>query len=402
MFKAFAALVFFVYYETWLLPGSLHSYLLLLGGGLVSLSILYRLALGGWKADRELLLIGGLCVVLVLGFLLSGGYATVSNLQAYALSFLTFVFVRESASEKTVRWVLGLIVIFAAVNAVLTISQFAWGGPFPSRLIATFDNPRSLPSGVSDGATKNGMLLAMALAVTGGRLLFSRASKMDFAYLSILLLGTIALIVSTSRAGLAAWTITLITMLLLPAFSTMRPSVNVRALSTLLVLTAAVALAVLGVGLARLVTETVGTDGLAARVVLYKLAGSLDSSMLERVENARASLSMLIGEPFRLLSIGMGPGAFESRYGLNVHNSYLELLVQFGVVGTILFFCLVFRVVASAWRSADPALLAPALLMLVSIAAFMAFHDVLRGRVFWLPLGILSALAAPRKRQDCE
>ena len=81
---------------------------------------------------------------------------------------------------------------------------------------------------------------------------------------------------------------------------------------------------------------------------------------------------------------------------MNIHNSYLEMLYQLGLVGVIIFLCMLFIVLKRAYNSKNPIYI-PIFLALISIMVFMMAHDVIRGRLFWTALGILAASATITK-----
>ena len=84
-------------------------------------------------------------------------------------------------------------------------------------------------------------------------------------------------------------------------------------------------------------------------------------------------------------------------YGSNIHNSYLELIFTTGFLGFFAFILLIFYIISKALSSNDAIEIIPVLFSLVSVMLFMSTHDVLRGRIFWVALGIISAFAYSSK-----
>lgn len=131
-------------------------------------------------------------------------------------------------------------------------------------------------------------------------------------------------------------------------------------------------------------------------------AGVYDVSVAGRLETAKAAVSMALEHPI----LGGGLGAFLAAQGQNaliIHNTFLWILAEMGIVGVgafLLFFAGVIRYLVKASRTSDGQGVAAnaALLTLVSVGAMAMAHELLYQRAPWFLLGL--ALAARRETPD--
>ena len=77
----------------------------------------------------------------------------------------------------------------------------------------------------------------------------------------------------------------------------------------------------------------------------------------------------------------------------SAHNSYLEFLVEAGAISFLLLIALIIHVGRVVLRRPDWYNALPLAAMVSAAMTAMLFHDVLRGRIFWVPLGLLAAFA---------
>lgn len=398
LLKLFLFLVFFVYYQTILLPGTLHSWILMLGFGLTLPRIMYRSAKEGYSLPYDYTLVLGLVVLLVLSFVANFGDTTLSQLQAYLLALVCYVFVRENMPDIAPSFIRTLLFWFLLINSIFVILQFYTGEFFPARYLAAGDPPLMLPSGVSDGPTKNGMLQAFALSVFFARFI-AGVEKVKVLEIVTFVIGVAALILSASRAGLAAFILAVPISVGLLMLSRKRAAQKTRR-SRKIVYVFLVLLMALFVRVITSFTQFIDPHeySYAASVIAFKLSQREDDSIGERFITSSTALSEAVGNPIQLLGVGFGVGSFEKTVGINLHNSYIEFLFEAGLLGAILLWSLVFHVVRKALKSGQILDALPFIAGLISIMGFMAFHDVLRGRTFWIPLAIVGSIAYGRMK----
>jgi len=356
-----------------------------------------------FKVQYDYLLIYLLGIIIVIGFVLNIKYTTFSNLQAYLLGLLCYVFVKDNMKLIKFKWVIRLIRLFLFVNSVLIIIQFVTGGYFPAKYFAVGDPPLLIASGVSDGPTKNGVLHAFALSVVMASLIFRKSNFIIGDFL-LLFIGIPALLLSASRAGLGSFGVAVVVIIGFLVFAGRRFQYNPKGLllsgSSFLILILITA----QVGLIDLIEQsTSNTEKYSAAVVLYKLTQWADDSLGERVENIDGVWGTAYDSPVSLLTFGTGVGSFEVRHdGMNIHNSYLEIILQTGLLGLIVFVMIILVVFYKIFTSPNRNELLPIFIGLIAIMVFMAFHDILRGRIFWMPLGILAAYSGEKTKHIFE
>jgi len=402
LLQLFIISVFFFYYEFRYLSGSIHSFFLILGS-LIMVFINSGKISNSFKIKYDYLIIYVLGLIIVIGFFLNIKYATFSNLQAYLLGLLSYVFVKDNMKFVKFKWVIKLVRFFLFVNSVLIIIQFITGGYFPARYFAVGDPPFLIASGVSDGPTKNGVLHAFALSVVMTCLIF-RKSNFIFGDFLLLVTGLPALIFSASRAGLASFGVSVVVIISFLVFAGRKFPYNSKGLllscSSFLILFLITA----QVGLFDLIEQlTSNPEKYSTSVVLYKLTEWEDDSLDERVKNVDGVRSAAYDSPLSFLTFGTGVGSFEVRnQGMNIHNSYLEIILQNGLFGFIAFTMIILVVFNKILTSTHKNELLPFFIGLIAIMVFMGFHDILRGRIFWMPLGILAAYSSEKSKHLFE
>lgn len=144
-------------------------------------------------------------------------------------------------------------------------------------------------------------------------------------------------------------------------------------------------------------------DSLGIHMATQKSEKGVESSDSERWNSYRYALDLWQQSPV----IGVGLGVFiESNIAstgkpLIIHNSFLWLLAEFGLVGATVFCATFVMLLCHAWRSGKSM---PAgrilLLLLVSFALFSLTHEILYQRIFWLVLGVVLAQPAIYARKS--
>lgn len=398
--KLFLLVVFVLYYQTRGIPGTIHGWILV-AGLLLTLPALLK---ARRPADLPLdyLFLALFALLIVIGYFINVFHASSNQLQAYLLAFACYIFVRENMSMSVLTFFYSLMKYFLLLNGALVLIQFNTGSFYPALHLAAGTPPLLLPSGFADGPTKNGMLIAFALSALYGRLLWApiRSSAGDAV---AFIVGLVSLLLSTSRAGLLSFAVVVLLGGLYAIIRRKRFAVNVRSASLL-----AVIILVPGVVLLLGVTNAETLLGLggrhieryAADVVMYKLTRTEDDSFSERFSNIDFAVQRISESPLHVLSAGFGTGSFEVLNGLNAHNSYIEVLFETGIYGWLAFMFLLVHVIRKALSRHDAVLILPMMTALLSVLVFMSVHDILRGRIVWIPLAVLAAFAYRRSARS--
>lgn len=406
LLKGFIISVFFFYYEMRFFPLTLHSIFLFLGllSMVISLAITTtKNGLSAVKIPPDVILVLALSIVIIIGFVQNISTATFSNLQAYLLGLICYIFVRVNGQLIQIDWVFKIIRLFLLINSLLIILQFTTGRGFVASYFAAGDPLMVIPTGVSDGPTKNGMLHAFAMSLLFGELLFSEKKKV-VVNLSIFIIAIPGLILSASRAAMAGFGVAFFVALMLMLFYRNKNLTrNKKGVFSVLLLLSAVLVIIINLGLVSILDQEANSVKAASDIVLYKLTAANDDSYSERFENIEKVETIVFMSLAKIITFGIGVGSFETiNQGFNIHNSYLEILLQTGLLGTILFIATIIFVFRSMFKSKKITAIIPVFLGLFSIMVFMTFHDILRGRIFWLPLALLMVYSIPNKSASDE
>lgn len=394
-FRVFLVCIFFLYYQTRFFPGSVHSYIMLAGLLLIVPSACLAVCRGCFKVSYDYVIVFVMMLLIVFGYVLNISTTSWAKFQSYVLMLLTYVYVKENTDESTIAFVLKVIKVFLVVNGVLILFQVFTAGFYPAKYLASGNPPLLIPSGLSDGPTKNGFLVAFSLSVMMAHFIFKKLSFSVFDFF-VFVLGLVSLVFSASRAGLISFMAVSLVGSCFAIVQSLRNNefrisrVFILAVSCIFV---GVVYSVdrLGIHMNMLYglrDPDIGSYGL--NVIIYKLSNFMDSSVLERVSGYSFLLTLICDKPLQFFTVGIGAGSFEILNGLNVHNSWLELLVATGVNGFLLFVVLNIYQLFRALTGEMALRLTPMIFALISIMVFMMAHDVLRGRIFWIALGIIA------------
>ena len=399
VFKLFVICVFFIYYQTKFFPGSVHSWIMMFGFLLMTPALYARSIRGDSKVSFDVFLVLLLIAIVTLGYVINISTATYSNFQAYIMMLLTYIYVKQNTNSNTLPFINKLVRVFLLINGILIIMQTFTGGYFPAKYLASGDPPLQIASGVSDGPTKNGFLVSFALSIMLANLIFKKL-KFSLVDLMIFIIGFVSLILAASRAGLISFGAVLLLGGGFAVFQSLRDRQYKLSISFLALISFFVAGVLFTISyfnldyslLYDLRDSEAGNYGL--NVMVYKTSNFLDASVAERFDGFSFFHELFVDSPLHLFSVGLGAGSFETLNGLNMHNSWFELLITTGVYGFVIFVVLVSSVVFKALRKKDSIKYVPIIFALLSIMVFMLAHDVLRGRIFWLGLGIISGVTA--------
>lgn len=363
-------------------------------GLLLLLPRLYNwMSMGSFKMSIDYAFIVCLGILLFLGYIINFSTTTWIKMQAYVLMLFTYVYVKENTRMETISFFIQLTKYFILVNGFFIILQTFTGSFYPAKYIAAGDPPLLIPAGVSDGPTKNGFLVSFCLSAMLARFIFKKFF-FNFFDLSIFVLGFISLILSASRAGLISFVgVFLIFIFLKISFIIKHRYFKTRVSFYLFLLTPLILFPILlvkfGISMKVLIDLSSSDDKYGVRTIVYKASNYYDDSTLERAQMFTKIFPLLKENPFYIFSCGMGAGTFENLNSLNIHNSWLELFLITGSFGFFCFVCLNIYLLRKLHKSRYALLLMPVIFSLFSVMIFMLAHDILRGRIFWIALGII-------------
>lgn len=402
VFKLFLGSIFFIYYDVNFLPGTLHAWLLMIGLVLILPRTIFE-QLSPLVHRRvvqfDYLIMLFLLLVFLLGFLVNLSAARFINFQSYVLMLVTFLYAKESVRENTLQFLLNLIRFYLIINSILVFLQIVTGDYFVAE---SFRNqiaarPPEIATGVHDGSAQNGMITSFAMSFLYARMLISkfRLTLLDCLAFA---LGFLSLIFAASRAGLVSFA----ALSVIGLFFVLLRFISDRSfhprwvfiLGYLLLVSSAVYFIVLNSLIFELLWELRSQDAgnYGFGVAQYKITTFSDGSTLQRFDIVSTILNLIAESPLSMTSVGFGTGAYDTNFGINVHNSWLELLVVSGVYGFLAFLVFLSFVFTRALRSAQSVELAPLGFAIASVLIFMLAHDVLRGRLIWMALGLLAGL----------
>jgi O-antigen ligase len=312
-----------------------------------------RFGVTDWALYNRLVGLG-----IVLCYLLTGALATASA-SGLGAKILARGFAVACAMIVFAQW---LAAFFLDADAMATIGWYSWqfSGMLGNR-----------------NAFATALVLALAVGVTNSGLWAGRGG----AIIHALVLGLIAwgIYLSGSRAGAMALIALLVFLLFIPSCR--------KHLWRLPAGSVAIGIVFLFVD-----AMNVGTS-LGAAAHEFKLLTDVQS---DRVASLMGGLHMWMDHPI----IGAGLGAFmheqitQTGTPLVIHNSYLWLLAEFGVVGFVTFLALPGLIVAQTlrmprWTDDWPSV--SVLGCIVVLATISLSHDVAYQRPFWLLVGMLIA-----------
>lgn len=415
----FLLLVFFIHYETRLAAGTLHSWILFIGILFVIPQIAYRSYLSHFRVPYDYFIVGLMSLGMLVGYLIRLGESDLLVLQAYVLSLACYVFVRETMPMVSMEGVLKMNALFLIGNSALMLVQFTTGSGYVAKYLLSGDVELMAISGFADGQTKNGMVHAAALSAIFARCAFQKVRPWSLEVLA-LLMGVGTLLLTASRAGVVAFFVAaaLTVLVALRNFGLFRLSLP-RVFRGFAVLVIAGAVGFAGLQYATSEdaltperAESVGgrySTGVIASKFLPKdddISTLLDDgSVAHRFVVYEVAFTIVRDRPWALF-FGLGFGGFVEMFDLyatdrdlvgtgsgRTHSSWLELLIEGGLIVYVLWLVLMVHVIRGALRREDAVEALPILSALISTMVMMLFHDVLRGRTFWVSLGILGAIA---------
>jgi hypothetical protein len=252
------------------------------------------------------------------------------------------------------------------IAAFLTIQDYA------TTAILTHRDMRFTP----EGWNPNELAISMALGIPMAAMLVCRPQRLLVrgVALGYLVLGPLTAALTGSRGGLVAMTISLVSVpVILGRKSPLR---RVAALGLLVV-----------IGMVALVYTPANSWNRLGTTASEFSSGNLN----DRLPIWETGLRTFEESPENML-IGVGADGFLPAVGLGfvAHNTYLSILVDYGLIGFVLFFCLLFQVAAAALKATESERLALIFCFacwIVAVAGGTWEHS----RTTWLVFGLIAA-----------
>ncbi len=341
--------------------------------------------------DRRMVAMTIAFAVLVLVMLLSASHAAYRGAAlsatmytaAYFPAFVIAAFAyRVDPDPKLLRSVLAYVTI---VVAALALAQLVYGSPESLRLDG---HTVRRVAGVLEGPNQLGAFLGLTLPLLLALVLRSRVRAEELAAFAI---GGIALVLTFSRAGLAACILACALVLL---FQLPRPAIILGAVAALW-LTVATAVMVDAMRIP-------DTEGTMSRLFPERITDPYNGGLGTRDALWHGALAMWRAHQL----LGVGPGNYELEIsqlvpGVRTHpnNYYLQALAEDGVLGLLAFLLLIGTTVLVLYGRSEALCIG----VLAVVIAF-AFHQLLDGllmypkvgNMYWILVGLATLpLAAP-------
>lgn len=323
-------------------------------------------------------------------YLFEAGGVVYLSLLGLMIAFISGL--HEENLGNALRWTVYSVILVIAVCVIGVVKGYVSGFGdlfffnYVSKLIATFKNPNQLAA-----------FLVLFLPVLW-ELLWTSEGKKRFGYGFLCLAGLLAILASGSRTGVA------VTSIIIACYTIYYVASRQRKKALVLVSTVVVL-----IGVAFLLAGAPGTSevwGSQDILSLFRrgvLAGQFTDSW--RAENWSHALRL-----FRQFPItGYGLGNVWIDFTSEIHNTYLSVLAEMGIVGAVAILSLfgyigfvAFRNIRLAtycratWRPYARGLFAG----LVGVYIFAIQHVIIRNRHLWVVFGLIMAMNVLLRRVE--
>ena len=376
-------------YQTKFIYGSFSFYFLLIGLIPLLPKLGNKINKGITKDYKYLLII---LVCIIFGSILNINTVVYSNIQAYLLMAITFFYVKETAIKINFKKTLTIFfTIFLITNTILMVFQLIYGGPFIHYYLSNAVTYRVHPVGWADGEHMNSLSILTATGYLMGIFLEGEKSISKRLIIISLIFGICSILLTNSRAGITAMVVLLVIFNLISPGAKLFNKLFFIFISILIL----GLFGILYVNL-RSVMYSINLSSISeisdfTELMIMKYENFFDESLEERLFQWQLISEFPIEQKLCLLTVGIGPGSFENMYTVNMHNSWLELLVTCGIV-SLFAFILFLKEINKFFRIKKVQILNNKFLLpMISVLIFMMAHDVLRNRYFWLFAGLLAA-----------
>ncbi|WP_294192980.1 O-antigen ligase family protein [uncultured Sphingomonas sp.] len=322
---------------------------------------------------------------------------TLSAHKAEGLSYLSKLLVAVAPALCTlviadrparIRLLLWAIIAAGAVSAAIVVIEARTGTRLVSTSVAAttagFEGVARSAGGSDQNPTTAAQMLLVSVALAAA-LLFSGERRFRLIYAGVVALGTLALVLGSARSAIIGLAV---------AFGLIALSLRRKPYFPLLIVAGLVA--------------CVGAIPFLPPTLLERFSAvtdfGRDQTLFRRITYLRIGFDLLQQSPLW----GVGPGNFPLYYLLpdyrwmpgrelyprELHNTYLDAAVEYGLVGFVAFVAALGHALASAWRAAharNPTLARSAFAVGVALAALMAasfFMPHKNLRYLWLMVAI--------------
>lgn len=428
---AYLAAYFIVPYKPWLSPISFPTPLLGIWVILYGLNLIQHGSRGGFCIPRDLILFS-----LTVGFFgISAGLVHFAeflrpNMQAYALSFLCFFFVRTAIRNVNIKMLFIGMKAYLMVSGVLILLQICFAGVFYVAGLLGQTNFGKLTQGWGFGNTHiwAGGAIAWMLSIVLTKYAISYKDKFslsaDFIDLCSVSLGAAGLFFTLNRG---AWLGVALAMLLM-AVIIIRAGLSVKrlliGLAVMFVFTFACKITLrpdvynmhekLSFFNTFMSKDEPDTLESARSVQIFPgengRVSVADPSSLTRLKAWGVAVDGIKKHPFWGLGIGQYPKFYEKAYpglfkGLEPgqydpntkqipHNSYLYYAFEAGLLPAAFLFLFIIMTLFNAFKLGAASTVFPFFVGGVVICVWILTCDFINERIFWIALGVVSGLSA--------
>lgn len=432
----------FVQYITSFVPVTLHTLVLLPGAAVGALIALRSSSLTSWaRPGLDWVLFATLVLLfLVSTMLINRDMFVWLDARAYFLSFLAFFFVRVASAYLPSQWLHRLLTFFLTTSGILILCQVYLGMDY---YVATYLGGRiSTLYGTGFATMTNlaGVMILWPLAIHISKMAVPRVELPAWYEWSAIVLGTIGLFFTLSRAAIAGLGVVLVVLLM------------VRVLKGKSIKRAVMVAGVVSVSLAAAYFAPSPLD----RYISAKTSGELESydpgpavvvsprgtatpsttvstSVSTSVCDTYTPMSNSYSLNTRLLILrvsrqvlsehplwGAGVARFREYYAtcferlprpvqerldprarMTTHNAYLEGATDAGILFVGVLVVLIVWVSRQIWDCGPDHMAFHLFLGLLAVMVWMGTHDFLKERLFWIALAFPLAYL-PRRKQMAD
>ncbi|MEE9118862.1 MAG: O-antigen ligase family protein [Calditrichia bacterium] len=327
--------------------------------------------------------------------MINGTESSMIDIRRYFVSFSAYFFVRYTVGSLNKKIILSIFSIYLIASGILSLLQIYGGERFYlSFYLADKVNCGAGYCGFANFSNISGVLILWPLSVIIAMISTAelKSGSIRMVHWFAIVLGTIGLYFTFSRAGwlglFVALMITLATVIVLkkPFYTILRA--------------AAVVIVIF------VCASFIPTPADSHREVKLRV---IDYSSYTRIVTARVALHDVIRKrPIWGVGVGKFPDYYQRfhtnlsemakkqvdpRERINVHNSYLEYIVEVGTLPSVVMFIFIACIIINAARGSisNPAF--PFIIGLIAVSVWMFFHDFFKDRLFWIALAMVAVFS---------
>lgn len=332
----------------------------------------------------DLLFVGGYTLCILISIVINDRPFWDHKAALNPIIFLLLVYLSIDSQKALNRllYVFFALVFINTVIAGLQVAGFEWAYPDSHRFRADHGG-FARGFGLTGRYTKASLYATIMIPIAVAMFIASRRLRSRLLSLSMGVIGVAAQVLTVTRAGVLG--------IALGVWIVVKRGIDLRSLAT----------GVVGVTLAVLIVSVVPVTQQAANDLIEHLSvfvtdKPLDDSAASRPELASKGLAVWLEKPV----FGGGPHPTDR----DPHNTIVNLLASYGIVGTVFFIIIMYRSYRSALRADRMGYRAEGTGLrgaLVGTLIFAIFHSLDYYRLFWLVPALclaLSRLPAPQRR----